>query len=380
MKLPVDACTGCTACQAICPVNAISMKEDDRGFLRPVVDKGKCMECKKCERVCPAGVSHSGKSVLAAFAAKVKDAAIHSASQSGGVFYALAEEILAAKGAVYGAAIDGSFETCHIRVTDPEGLKRLQGVKYVQSRMGDSFRKVGEDLKIGKPVLFSGTPCQVAGVLSYVRSARLPEERLLTCDVVCYGVPSPGVFRAWMKTLQRAKGKVLSMQFRRTDAKWGKGKEIYRMADGSVVEGEFYTGLYFCNQIHRESCVSCKYCNLSRPGDITLGDFWGIEKVLPECYDDRGVSAVLVNTEKGRTALEKAASMLILTETTAQTVAQAQPRLQGIPAKHSPHRETFWEKYRKAGMDYVAMERGFVPPSFRFRLIKRLERIKTARK
>ena len=376
--LPTEYCTGCSACVALCPVGAITMAEDREGFLRPVVDHSKCIKCGKCEKYCHVLQERSAeRTPIGVYAAKAADEEIHSRSQSGGVFCALAEAVLSQGGAVYGAALNENFETNHIRVTDRQALGRLQGVKYVQSRLGDSYTQAGEDLKKGTAVLFSGTPCQVAGLYSYLQGRAIPTDKLLTADLVCYGVPSPGVFRQWVKCLEKAhRGKLTAMQYRRTDALWGKGKELYRLDNGKVLEGDYYTKLYFRNLIIRPGCERCRYCNVSRPADLTLGDFWGIDKAMPDFFDDRGVSLVLVNTQKGSEAFAAIAQQLQCRQSTLEQAVAAQPRLQGIPVKASAHRAAFWETYYKKGMAYIAVEEGFLPADLRYRVTKKLEAVK----
>ena len=369
--LPQKECTGCTACMQICPAKAITMNEDSEGFLRPGVNKEQCVECGQCERYCP--VSNLKKMASASkcgvYAAKVKDDQIHKRSQSGGVFYILAEKVLSQGGTVYGAALGEHFETEHIRVTTVEQLQRLQGVKYVQSRLKSVFSLVGKDLTAGVSVLFSGTPCQVAGIQAYLAAKRINTENLLTVDLVCYGVPSPGVFRAWINCLERANRSALAeMQYRRTDANWGKGKECYRFCNGKVLEGDYFNRWYFGNLIIRQSCEKCQFCNTDRPGDLTLGDFWGIENIMPDFFDDRGVSLVICNNRKARKALDREASQLDIRQCDINDAIASQPRLRNIAVKANKHRAAFWEKYHTKGMEYIAIEEGFIPASLGMRI------------
>lgn len=377
-NLPTKQCTGCTACAMLCPVGAITMTANDEGFLYPQVDRKKCINCGKCERFCPAKQGQTGEKEPehGVFAAKLREETAHKKSQSGGAFYALANGVLAQGGAVYGAALDNSFETKHIRVGELAELSRLQGVKYVQSQMGETFAQVADDLKKNTSVLFSGTPCQVAGLYSYLQGKGISAENLLTCDLVCYGVPSPGVFREWIECLEKAnKANLVEMCYRRTDEEWGKGKERYCLSNGKVLEGDYFTRWYFRNLILRESCTQCRYCNMNRPGDVTLGDFWGIEKEMPDFYDDRGVSLVMCSTEKGRQALECAKEQLTLATSHPEAAAAVQPRLQGVAVQHGTHREAFWKTYRKNGVAYIAIEEGFIPATLGYRISKKLDTI-----
>lgn len=376
-KLPTKECTGCSACASVCPVKAIAMTVDAEGFLRPQIDEKQCIGCGKCEKTCPVEGEQAEGQPLAAFAAKAAEPEVQRTSQSGGVFYVLARSVLAEGGAVYGAALEDDWVTRHIRVEDEAQLHRLQGVKYVQSDPNGCYEQAAADLKAGKQVLYSGTPCQIAGLRSALNAKNIATEKLVTADVVCYGVPSPGVFAQWRRSLEKhRRSSLTAMQYRRVDAPWGKGKEWYRFADGTELEGSFYTGLYFRNLIIRPSCENCRFCNLHRPGDLTLGDFWGIGDVMPDFNDEKGVSLVLVNTPGGRAAFEKIAQGLNYRPAAVEVAVSAQPRLQNIAVKPSTYRADFWQKLRRNGMEDVAVEEGFFSPTIGYRVKKKLEAVK----
>lgn len=372
-SLPERKCCGCTACVNICPCHAITMVEDKEGFLSPKVDNLKCTDCGLCEKVCTASQSVGHDTNKIVLAAKYKDDDIRSQSQSGGVFYAVAEYILSLRGVVYGAALDDSFNTKHIRIASISDLHKLQKTKYVQSNLGMTFQAVAADLKNGMTVLFSGTPCQVSGLVLYLQARRCPMNDLLTCDIVCYGVPSPGVFKKWIKCLEKTqKSKLQSMQYRDTSLPWGKSAETYTFSNGSNVQGHFYTKLYFNNLIIRRSCHECKYCNTNHPADITLGDFWGIEDVIPEFADARGVSLIIAHTCKGQNTIDKIGKNLITCACSLEQAIAKQPRLQGIPTKESVHRPHFWIDYQKRGLKYIAQDEGFIEPTLAFKIESKL--------
>lgn len=369
-------CCGCTACVSICPCHAITMVMDREGFFSPSVDSLKCTNCGLCEKVCLANqpVSSHTDFKRSAFAAKYKDPDIRSQSQSGGAFYAIAERILTLGGVVYGAALGSDFTTRHIRVDDISVLSKLQKTKYVQSYMGTVFCDVFSDLKRGETVLFSGTPCQIEGLTAYLRAKHCPMDTLLTCDIVCYGVPSPGVFKEWIKCLEGAKkSKVESLQYRDTSLPWGKSMESYTFANGERLRGHFFTKLYFNNLIIRRSCHECRFCNTKHPADITLGDFWGIDDAIPGFSDDSGVSLVILNTHSGEKFLNQISEKFMLQSCSLEQAIAKQPRLQGIPTKESIHRKRFWNTHQKRGFKYIAQDEGFIEPTLSFKIESKLK-------
>lgn len=374
-SLPDKKCCGCTACFNTCPCHAITMIENKEGFLSPKVDERKCTDCGLCEKVCTANqeTPHHTDLEKTVYAAKYKNNDIRSQSQSGGAFYALAEKVLTLGGVVYGATLDSDFTTTHIRIDSITELSRLQKTKYVQSNLGTAFYSVLADLKSGALVLFSGTPCQVAGLLLYLQTKHCPTDNLLTCDNVCYGVPSPGVFKEWIAWLERTqKSKLAYMQYRDTSLPWGKSMETYTFANGSQLQGHFYTKLYFNNLIIRQSCHACNFCNIDHQSDITIGDFWGIEDAIPGFSDDCGVSLIILNTDKGQKLINQIGERLILRICSLEQAIAKQPRLQGIPTKESNHRQRFWSTYYKRGFQYIAQDEGFIKPTLAFKIESKL--------
>lgn len=300
-------CTGCTACAAVCPKGCIAMEPDADGFLHPAVDESKCVSCGLCERVCPVLNRAELNHTPTACAAKSRDEASRLASTSGGVFTELARSVLTQGGAVFGAAYDEAFRVVHICAEDETGLARLRGAKYAQSDPGDTFREVKQRLEKGQQVLFSGTPCQVLGLKSFLKR---DYDNLLLVDLVCHSVPSP---LAWEKYLQYiSEGKTLTaVNLRCKDTGWSRYGYCNRFdfADGSCrmdKSGDsLYMKLFTGGYITRPSCESCPAKGYARVSDLTLGDFWGIWNIRPELDDDRGISLVLVQTKKGQTALEE---------------------------------------------------------------------------
>ena len=302
--LPVLAehgtCTGCTACASGCPKDAITMERDKEGFPYPVIDPDKCVRCGHCTAVCPMLHERNAMHLPAAFAAWNRDDQIRKDSTSGGVFTALAEYVLEGGGVVYGAAMDGRQHLRHIACFRKEDLWRLRGAKYVQSDLGETFREIREALKV-RPVLFSGTPCQVDGLYRFLGSR---PENLTTCDLVCHGVPSPGVWEDMARSIEQRKGKGLqAVRFRNKVTGWKDSHFTTVYDDGTVDTAPLFSTEYgraFGRALFlRPSCHRCAYTNLNRPGDFTLGDFWGLRPdELPE-QQEKGVNLLLVNTAHG---------------------------------------------------------------------------------
>lgn len=297
---PEDCC-GCSACFNICPVQAITMQEDREGFKYPKIDERSCINCGKCEKACP--VLHAetaGRTLHPAFYAvwnRQDEARLR--SSSGGVFRVLAEDVLADGGVVYGAAFDVHNRLRHVRAESADALVPLTGSKYVQSEIGTAFCQVRADLKNGRRVLFTGTPCQVAGLYAFLGG---DDANLLTADVLCHGVPSPAVFERYLESL--GVGEKCRIEFRNKDNGWKK----YEVVVGDRVHETFRANAYmkgFLSNLYlRPSCASCRFVGCRRPGDLTLGDFWGAGNFRKRYDDDKGTSLVLLNSPKARSIFQ----------------------------------------------------------------------------
>lgn len=344
-------CCGCSACVQVCPKQCISMSADNEGFLYPQVDTTTCIECGLCEKVCPIINQAQPTEPIAVYAAKNKNEAVRLKSSSGGVFTLLAEEVIAAGGVVFGAKFDSEWRVVHDSTTTSEGLAAFRGSKYVQSLMGDSFSMVKQFLAEGRRVLFSGTPCQVAGLRRFLRREY---DNLLTIEVVCHGVPSPMVWRDYLdyKRAKHAdKGEVpptiKGISFRDKTNGWrrygfkidyGFNSEITPFNRETFMRG-FLKDLYL-----RPSCHQCAARQGKSGADISIADFWGIQRIHPEIDDNRGVNAVLINTQKGLSIYQT-----IISDTTS-IVSSYDKVIKHNPcvATSSPEpgqRQTFWEEY-----------------------------------
>ena len=279
------------------------MEENEEGFLEPVVNEEKCISCGLCLKRCPQLQENSkDKLQIESYAAQSKNKEELLKSSSGGIFSVLATRILNKNGVIYGAAFKDNLNVEHIEITKIEELDLLRGSKYVQSNTLDTFSRVKGNLENNKYVLYTGTPCQIAGLKQFLRK---DYNNLITIDIVCHGVPSPKLFKKYKQNLEeKQKSKITKFSFRdKTKNGWGLNLKIQYENNKLNNKKHIYDSYYksFLNgDTYRECCYSCKYANLQRIGDITLADFWGIENIKNDFNIKDGVSAILVNTEKGR--------------------------------------------------------------------------------
>lgn len=304
-------CCGCTACVSVCPKKCISLSEDTEGFLYPVVDSVKCIDCGFCELVCP--VLHPVNNGIEplVYAAINNDESVRLQSSSGGIFTLIAELVLDRGGVVFGACFDQNWNVVHDYTETKEGLARFRGSKYVQSHVGNSFTQVKSFLDSGREVLFSGTPCQVAGLKNYLRK---PYSNLLTVDLVCHGVPSPEVWKKYLQeTVSRAYGikkkKVVNfgdyisdISFRAKDKGWKKFNIKIIFHNGKVEMMPFFENPYmnaFLSDLSlRPSCYACPTKLHYVQSDITLADFWGVNEIKPDIDDDKGCGLILISCKE----------------------------------------------------------------------------------
>lgn len=296
-------CCGCSACQQICPKKCISFEADYEGFLYPSVNREVCIECGLCERVCP--VLNQGDIIrpISALAAKNRDEYIRANSSSGGIFYALAEKTIKEGGVVYGARFNEELSVVHGVAYNLEDISEFRGSKYLQSMMNDTFKDIRSALNKGIKVLFSGTPCQVAGLRNFLQKSY---DNLTLIDFVCHGVPSPSVWQNYLHSFSNIS--IDSAAFRDKEQGWHRFGLRLNGANRSDASGwhrfgifsdDHYMQVFLSNLSLRPSCYSCPSKRGKSGSDITLGDFWGIEHIDPEIDDDKGTSLVLINTLKG---------------------------------------------------------------------------------
>lgn len=295
-----ENCCGCSACSEACPVNCIAMVSDTEGFKYPEIDRDRCVDCKRCENICPAVNKTSPEKQIGehCFVAYSLDNAVRKNSSSGGIFYHLAKKIINEGGVVFGAAVDG-YSVKHTFAENEEQIKQFMGSKYVQSDMGDCYKSAKDFLESGKKVLFSGTPCQIKGLYAFLGKKAYPN--LITQDLICHGVPSPKVWESYIGHKTKAENPQISFR----DKFFGWHYFSLKIKDKSKVyrknlEEDWYLKLFLDNTILRPSCHNCKAKQEGSSADITLADCWGPHKVCPDVRDtDKGLSLVLVNSQKG---------------------------------------------------------------------------------
>lgn len=312
-----NLCCGCHACYNICPKNAIEMQADEKGFLHPVINQDKCINCGKCKKACPVLNKLENSNRPVAYAAYNKDYNVRKQSSSGGIFSLLANYIIECGGVVFGAAFDNNFFVNHIKIEEKCEIEKLRSSKYVQSNIGNVYKECKEILETGKIVLFTGTPCQINGLYTYLNKQY---ENLYTQDVICHGVPSPKV---WEKYLEYRKNKdagnnLINVNFRSKRKGWRLYELEFKyknLIHRNEHNSDVYMRAFLRNISLRESCYNCFAKSKQRISDITLGDFWGINNISKKMNDDNGVSLVLINTKKGRELFEKINKNIVYEET-----------------------------------------------------------------
>ena len=296
-----DACTGCAACASVCPTSSITMREDKEGFLQPHIDTDTCINSHKCEKTCPivSPITIPTDFETQAYAAINKDEAVRMRSSSGGVFYALAKRTIEQGGVVFGARFNEQWEVVHDYTETIEGIEPFMRSKYVQSRIGDTFKQAKQFLDQGRWVLYSGTPCQIGGLKSYLHK---DYDKLLTVDLICHGVPSPSL---WMRSVKETvKDDVLSFVNFRDKKKGWRGIRLNSLSPmDKSVNLQYYSDGFLDNYYLRMCCYKCRFKTIHRAADVTLADAWGIENYLPEIDDNKGTSLVLAHSLKGRDLL-----------------------------------------------------------------------------
>ncbi len=293
-----NLCSGCTTCVLVCPKKCICMKADKDGFLYPEVDDNKCVKCGICKNSCPVlNKKNKETNKVLTYAVINRNENIRQNSSSGGVFTQFANYVLEKNGAVFGAAFDENFVVKHICVENQVDLAKIRKSKYVQSQIGENYKHAKTLLEKGRLVLFTGTPCQIGGLYAYLNK---PYENLITQDIICHGVPSPKVWEKYLNK-KRLKGEIKNVSFKDKSTGWNSSSltfEYENVKDSQRISKDLYMQLFLKDVSLRLSCYNCAYKNKFRESDITLADFWGVEKIKTNFKDDKGTSLVVLNTSK----------------------------------------------------------------------------------
>lgn len=344
-----DHCCGCSACEEVCPVQAIKMHRDALGFLYPELNEGICVKCNLCSNVCPFENDVEGGNIRDAYAARHNSVEEVKSSRSGAVFVALSDAILKSGGVIYGAGYGDFFRVKHKRASSKDGCAEFKGSKYSQSDICGVFVLIEKDLKDGLSVLFSGTPCQCAAVRRVIKDRY--KSRLYLVDFVCHGVTSPAFWEDFLKWVEKGtRHKIRSVDFRdKNYFGWdGLHKESFLLDNGR----KYFAPYIYYNDMHmRPSCAECPFSSLNRASDVTMGDMWGCSTVCPEMnQDNNGCSLVIVNTEKGSSLFQQASSYL-----TIQTLDIRQCIQSNLvkPTERSRNADMFYLDYKERGFDYI---------------------------
>lgn len=362
-------CCGCGACVNVCPRNAITMVEDEYGFLYPSIDHEKCVKCGLCKKVCSYQNNKNMNMPTATYAAASKNDATLKKVASGGIFSVVAENVLEENGVVFGATLEfqnDKLVPMHIAIENKEELYKLQGSKYVQSIIGTTYQEAKKYLNSERKVLFSGTPCQIAGLKSYLGKEY---DNLITIDIICHGVPNVKWFQDYIMVLEKKlNAKVYDFAFR--DKSRGQGmnarinyydqnnnkKVLYK--DGHLISFFHY---FLQMETYRENCYSCPYAGPKRVSDITIGDYWGVYNVHAaemknsNMSNTKGVSCVLINSERGKEVFGSVQDRLNIFESTFENVAKYNMQLKK-PSEHTCEREKLFERYKQAGYEAIEVE------------------------
>ena len=343
-----EYCCGCGACAQKCPAHCIEMIEDREGFLYPQCNKDECINCRLCEDVCPVLNKSTATNILKrCFVCCACDDIIRTNSSSGGIFSLLATEILKDGGLVYGAAFDSDFMVHHIRIDNIDQINAVQKSKYLQSRIEDTYISTKNDLIKGRKVLFSGTACQIEGLKKYLGR---DYDSLVIVDILCHGTPSPMIWKLYLKSLNANNARILDVNFRNKEHGW-KNYSLKISYDSnncyaSSFHKDMFMNLFLSDVILRPSCYNCRFKDMSRVSDITLGDAWGIKRIMPEMDDDKGTSLLLIHTEKGMEYLQKITSKVHIKAIELDRILPpgADSR---VSVKKHPKREEFFKRVWK---------------------------------
>ncbi len=375
-----EKCVGCKSCEQICPKQCISMVENREGFWYPLVDDEICVDCGLCLKKCPViNVEYHRNKPKKVLAWRNKNDKDIMRSASGGAADSAAKAILQMNGVVYGAAYDNNLIVRHIEVVDDLERRKIQSSKYVQSDLNDNYSKVKQRLTEGKIVLFTGTPCQIAGLYAFLGE---DQKNLYTLDLICHGVPSPKFFKKYLEFQNKKMAdKVIYFDFRSKDKRgWGTQYllKTNTKTKTNLLSLDRYGKHFMQGDCYRECCYQCDYANTNRVADLTVGDFWGIAKSHPDFNSPKGVSSIFVNTEKGEELFEMMSTLGMVEEATLEEGKEKQYNL-AHPSARPKKRDIFYKdidnpnfiKHIKVGFQFKSRFKSILPNKL-FRILKSL--------
>lgn len=343
-------CPGCGACVSKCPKKCIKMVMDSEGFLYPQVDTESCIDCGVCEKVCPVIYPYPNKKIdnIGCFAAYSNNEEIRKESSSGGIFSEMAQTVLDNNGVVFGAAFDDDWSVNHTYIETPDEMKRLRGSKYVQSDINDSYIKAKNFLDEGRQVLFSGTPCQIGGLYSFLNKEY---DNLVTVDFICHGVPSNMIWNEYLKAQKNSRNSdITSISFRNKDNGWAKYNTKICFENGDEYlkyhSEDMFMKTYLSDISLRPACYYCSFKGKNRKSDITLADYWGVNRVQPEINDDKGISLIFINSKRGQLVIDEIKKSLFMKKVDENEVVKHNKSINVSSLVH-PNRAYFMKRFPK---------------------------------
>ncbi|MDL2262541.1 Coenzyme F420 hydrogenase/dehydrogenase, beta subunit C-terminal domain, partial [Bacteroidales bacterium OttesenSCG-928-I21] len=357
MKQITTYCVGCRACEQKCPKSCIAILPDKEGFLQPQIDESLCVDCNLCIKVCPQNHPPEKNNVKRALAIRYKDNKTLYGSASGGAFIGIAKRVIQQGGIVFGAVYDNNLVVVHARAESLDELKGMQSSKYVQSDTQNSYSVTKCFLDKGQIVLYTGTPCQIGGLKKYLGKSY---SNLLTIDLICHGVPSPKLFNRYLIWLENTYGgKIIAYDFRSKKTGWGLG---YKAKTKTKTKTKYISGIcdpyyyhFLKGNTYRECCYSCNYCTPERISDITIGDYWGIQKEHPNFFSTKGVSCMLINTDKGNRLFNEIVSDYYCLNSSFEKIAKHNHNLQ-FPTKRNIIRDTIYQSIDDVSVEFYFKE------------------------
>ena len=347
-----DYCCGCSACSQVCPKHCITMIADVEGFLYPSIDSDECVKCGLCYDTCLINNISLRKPSLV-YGVQAKNEIVQYTSSSGGAFTTIAQWAILHGYIVYGAVYKSDFSyVYHCAIHSMEELARIQGSKYVQSNICNTYIEVKRELLKGNKVLFSGVGCQIQGLKNFLKKEY---DDLLLIDILCHGVPSPKLYEDYIKAVKYKFGPIAELNMKDKEEGWGKQHLKFLFRNPRIIIpreiADLWNNIFYSRVALRPSCYHCMFATIERCGDISLGDYWGIEEYYPKFYDNRGVSLMLINTSKGHDIIHNLKCDFRLQLTSLEQCMQ--PILQR-PTPMAEWRRQFWYSYLRYGFEDIA--------------------------